>query len=109
MARRDPALYPLSIIMVGIAGVTGYFFMTKASNVSGVERNLRESLVNPWDDESKHDVTPGQVAAFKYRYKSRDGHMEDGYPVMNVDIRKVEPGDHKYYTTVKKGEQPQPQ
>lgn len=25
MARRDPALYPLSFILVGIAGVTGYF------------------------------------------------------------------------------------
>lgn len=63
--------------------------MNKSMNVSGVEKNLRSGLVNPWDDSSKHDVTPGQVAAFKYRYKSRDGHMEDGYPVMNVDIRKV--------------------
>lgn len=27
-AKRDPALYPLAFIMVGIAGVTGYFFVS---------------------------------------------------------------------------------
>lgn len=28
MAKRDPALYPLAFIMVGIAGATGYFFVS---------------------------------------------------------------------------------
>lgn len=27
-AKRDPALYPLAFIMVGIAGATGYFFVS---------------------------------------------------------------------------------
>jgi hypothetical protein len=29
------------------------------------------------------------VAAFKYRYKTRDGTMEDSMPTMNVEVRKV--------------------
>ncbi|CAK9784601.1 hypothetical protein CC85DRAFT_270110 [Cutaneotrichosporon oleaginosum] len=100
MARRDPALYPLSFIMVGIAAVTGYFMMSKTTE-TGLDRSMQaRGMVNPWDDESKHEVQAGQTAAFKYRYKTRDGHMEDGYPTMNVDVRKVK-GDteHKYHTS----------
>jgi len=29
------------------------------------------------------------VAAFKYRYKARDGSIEDAMPTMNVEVRKV--------------------
>lgn len=87
MARRDPALYPLSFILVGIAGVTGYFAMQKAFEPD-VERRFSQR-VNVWDGEDKHEVEPGTVAAFKYRYKTRDGHMEDAMPTMNVEVRKV--------------------
>lgn len=48
--------------------------------------------VNPWEKEDQHDTAPGTVAAFKYRYKTRDGHMEDAMPTMNVDVRKVSAG-----------------
>lgn len=30
-----------------------------------------------------------QVASFKYRYKTRDGHYEDHAPAMNTDARTV--------------------
>lgn len=29
------------------------------------------------------------AAEWKYRYKTREGHMEDGYPAMNQDVRVV--------------------
>lgn len=59
MARRDPALYPLSFIMVGIAAVTGYFMMAKTTE-TGLDRSMQQrGMVNPWDDESKMEVQAG--------------------------------------------------
>ncbi|BEI81490.1 hypothetical protein CcaverHIS002_0206500 [Cutaneotrichosporon cavernicola] len=99
MARRDPGLYPLAFIMVAVATVTGYFLMSKTTEPEEGRRMLARGMVNPWDDVNKQELGAGQVAAFKYRYRTRDGHMEDGYPTINVDVRKVK-GDteHKYHT-----------
>lgn len=59
MARRDPALYPLSIIMVGIAAATGYFMMAKTTETT-LDRSMQaRGMVNPWDDESKQEVQAG--------------------------------------------------
>ncbi|KAL1413494.1 hypothetical protein Q8F55_001268 [Vanrija albida] len=98
MARRDPALYPLAFCIVGAFAITGYFGMTNLANPDPATRLHSKGMVKPWDDPSKHD-TGGAVASFKYRYQTRDGHMEDGYPTMNQDVRKVKDDTpHKYHT-----------
>ncbi|ORY32148.1 hypothetical protein BCR39DRAFT_524347 [Naematelia encephala] len=83
-AKRDPALYPLSFIVVGALGVAGYFFMSKTTEVEPHKKLVRDGIVHPWDDASKHDTHPSQLAAFKYRYKTRQGHFEDADPAMGA-------------------------
>ncbi|WRT68731.1 uncharacterized protein IL334_005711 [Kwoniella shivajii] len=98
-AKRDPALYPLSIIVTGILGVAGYFFMTKASEPDATRQLMATGVVNPWDNKNKHDVHPSQTAQFKYRYKTRDGHMEDSHPTMNHTVQSLKDDvAHKYKT-----------
>lgn len=66
---------------------------------------MADGVVNPWDSTDKHDTHPSyvplitshplyadqdrQVAAFKYRHKTREGHMEDSLPTLNTDVRNV--------------------
>jgi hypothetical protein len=88
-AKRDPALYPLSAIVIAALGVAGYFFTSKAAGTDLPERKLQQhGMVNPWDDSNKHD-TRSKVAEFKYRHKTRDGHYEDSLPTLNQDTIKV--------------------
>jgi hypothetical protein len=50
---------------------------------------MANGIVNPWDDQAKHDVAPGSVAAFKYRHRTRDGHYEDSLPALNSETKVV--------------------
>lgn len=63
------------------------------------------SVVQPWEANTDthpryvislivHDLTISATAAFKYRYKTRQGHMEDSLPTLNEDTRTV-----RYLTT----------
>ncbi|WWC90370.1 uncharacterized protein L201_005303 [Kwoniella dendrophila CBS 6074] len=98
-AKRDPALYPLSIIVTGILGVAGYFFMTKASEPEPTRKLMAEGMVNPWDANKKQDLMPSQTAQFKYRYKTRDGHFEDAHPTLNHTVEQLkEDAAHKFRT-----------
>ncbi|KAK4689635.1 hypothetical protein P7C73_g466, partial [Tremellales sp. Uapishka_1] len=101
-AKRDPALYPLSFIVVGIIGVAGYFFMSKASQPEADKAFIaRGSIVNPWDDKSKHDTHPSSVAAFKYRYMNKAGVMEDSPPAVSGDKLNISDATaHKFKTTL---------
>ncbi|KAL7424778.1 hypothetical protein Q5752_000462 [Cryptotrichosporon argae] len=98
-AKRDPALYPLSAIVIGIFGVAGYFMMKKNTEPEPARKLMSRGVVNPWDSVDKHDTHPSQVASFKYRYKTRDGHMEDSHPTLNEDVRNLkDTAAHKYHT-----------
>ncbi|WVW85253.1 hypothetical protein I302_107291 [Kwoniella bestiolae CBS 10118] len=98
-AKRDPALYPLSIIVTGILGVAGYFFMTKASEPEPTRKLMSTGMVNPWDAQNKQDLGPSQTAQFKYRYKTRDGHYEDAHPTLNQTVEHLkQDASHKYRT-----------
>ncbi|WVF67680.1 hypothetical protein IAT40_002439 [Kwoniella sp. CBS 6097] len=98
-AKRDPALYPLSIIVTGILGVAGYFFMTKASETEPQRKLMADGMVNPWDNKNQHDTHPSQVAQFKYRYKTRDGHFEDAHPTLNQTVEHLkQDASHKFRT-----------
>ncbi|WWD19360.1 hypothetical protein CI109_103819 [Kwoniella shandongensis] len=88
-AKRDPALYPLSAIVVGIFGVAGYFFFTKASEPDATRKLAQTGMVQPWDNAAKHDTHPSSVAQFKYRYKTRDGHYEDAHPTLNQTVESL--------------------
>lgn len=57
-AKRDPALYPLLIVVGGIFCTAGYMLSTKASNVEPSKAFMRGKVVNPWDDDAKLDVHP---------------------------------------------------
>ncbi|WVO14591.1 hypothetical protein L204_102226 [Cryptococcus depauperatus] len=98
-AKRDPALYPLSLIMTGMLGVAGYFFWKKSTEPDATRKLMASGMVNPWDSSEKLDTHPSSVAQFKYRYKTRDGHFEDGYPTLNQTVEHLkEGGAHKYRT-----------
>ncbi|ORX38161.1 hypothetical protein BD324DRAFT_619807 [Kockovaella imperatae] len=85
-AKRDPALFPLSIIMCLALGGAGYFFTRKASEPEPHRQLMANGVINPWDDQSKHDTHPSAVAAFKYRHKNRDGVYEDSLPALNTEV-----------------------
>jgi len=70
-----------------------------------------------WDaDQSRtaQKLTISQLAAFKYRHQTREGHMEDSLPTLTQDVRdasffklvpidgkltkQVKSGNHKFYT-----------
>ncbi|GHJ87706.1 hypothetical protein NliqN6_4108 [Naganishia liquefaciens] len=96
-AKRDPALYPLLIVVGGIFCTAGYMLSNKATNVEPAKAFMRGNVVNPWDDESKLDVHPSQVAAFKYRYQNRQGIMEDAPPTLSSSVRQMAgPNSHKF-------------
>jgi hypothetical protein len=81
-AKRDPALYPLIIIVGGIFATAGYMLSTSSSacrttindndtdsptscarwiaSKSGNDpaRAFQRDVVNPWDESAKHDVHP---------------------------------------------------
>jgi hypothetical protein len=96
-AKRDPALYPLLIVVGGIFCTAGYMLSNKATNTEPAKAFMRGKVVNPWEDDSKLDVHPSQVAAFKYRYHSRDGSMEDSPPTMNSSLRTLAgPSSNKF-------------
>ncbi|WVR09315.1 hypothetical protein IAU60_006380 [Kwoniella sp. DSM 27419] len=98
-AKRDPALYPLAIIVTGILGVAGFFFMTKASEPEPARKLMSTGMVNPWESSDKHDTHPSQVAQFKYRYKTRDGHYEDSHPTLNSSMEQLKKdAAHKFST-----------
>lgn len=62
--------------------------MTKASNPDPAKAFMQtNSVVQPW--EANTDTHPSATAAFKYRYKTRQGHMEDSLPTLNEDKRTV--------------------
>ncbi|KAJ9100212.1 hypothetical protein QFC20_003956 [Naganishia adeliensis] len=86
-AKRDPALYPLLIVVGGIFCTAGYMLSSKATNTEPAKAFMKGKVINPWEDDSKLDVHPSQVAAFKYRYKSREGNMEDSPPIMSQSLR----------------------
>ncbi|KAK1920996.1 hypothetical protein DB88DRAFT_501821 [Papiliotrema laurentii] len=95
-AKRDPALYPLSAVVVGALAVAGYFFTKKSTQPDAARQLMRHGVVNPWDDESKHD-TGGAVANFKYRYRTREGHYEDHAPALNTEVRTLKnAAKHKF-------------
>lgn len=52
--------------------------MSTLRKYSPFERFVRELMIAP---------TNRQVAAFKYRYKSREGNMEDSPPIMSQSLR----------------------
>ena len=62
---------------------------SKSSAVDPAKKFMTGSPTNNWEDSSKLDVHPSQVAAFKYRYKNKQGVMEDSLPTMNSEIRNV--------------------
>ncbi|WVQ74169.1 hypothetical protein IAR50_003762 [Cryptococcus sp. DSM 104548] len=98
-AKRDPALYPLSIIVTGVLGVAGYFFFTKSTEPEPHRKLMSTGMVQPWDNASQHDTHPSSVAQFKYRYKTRDGHFEDAHPTLNQTVEHLkEHNAHKYRT-----------
>jgi hypothetical protein len=37
----------------------------------------------------EQSLTNSQLAAFKYRHQTREGHMEDSLPTLNQDVRDV--------------------
>ncbi|RSH85712.1 hypothetical protein EHS25_003853 [Saitozyma podzolica] len=98
-AKRDPALYPLSFIVVGAFAAAGYFFMTKSAEPDAQRSLVRGGMVNPWESTDKQDTHPSAVAAFKYRHKTREGHYEDSLPALNEDVRNLKDQvQHKFHT-----------
>lgn len=62
---------------------------TKATGIDDPAKALTQhGLVAPWESSDKHD-TAGKVAEFKYRYKSREGHMMDAAPTLSSQTVKV--------------------
>lgn len=81
-------------------------FRTKKTTEPEPHRQLMANgVVNPWDDTKGHDTHPSlvsirsvlhpltlpsrsQLAAFKYRHKTREGHYVDSLPTLNeVTVR----------------------
>ncbi|KAJ9121696.1 hypothetical protein QFC22_002316 [Naganishia vaughanmartiniae] len=97
-AKRDPALYPLLVVVGGIFCTAGYMLSSKATSPEPAKAFMKGQAVNPWDDPAKLDVHPSQVAAFKYRYKNRTtGAMEDSPPTLSSELRQLAgPNEHKF-------------
>lgn len=121
MAKRDPALYPLAFVMVGVAGACGYFFVSwilpVTSSTTDTTRprssatptvictSLRAAAWSTLGTTSRsttftlsksccefcgaNNTNDSSTAAFKYRYKTPQGHMEDAHPVLNSSTHKV--------------------
>jgi len=69
--------------------------MNKAADRDPAKKFMQGgTTVQPWEDSSKLDIQPSQVAAFKYRYKNREGVMEDSLPTMNEDVRTLSSDYH---------------
>ncbi|RXK36931.1 hypothetical protein M231_05764 [Tremella mesenterica] len=66
--------------------------MSKASEPEPHRALVQNGMVNPWDHKDSHDVHPSSTAMFKYRHKTREGHMEDSLPALNEDVRKLKEG-----------------
>ncbi|KAH8917369.1 hypothetical protein BT69DRAFT_1286749 [Atractiella rhizophila] len=77
-ARRDPAVFPLALIMGTVFLGAGYFLTGKGWYSNTAEKHFAPA-VHPWEakDGEEHDRIKDKISAFKYKYRDAEGNLVD--------------------------------